>query len=275
MTREEVGNLIDSGKCLGALGTPYDAAKLSLLNLQQIVLSFVDRAGLTDETQIEAVNALTLAAILHGWWGKCDLIYPFVGGTDTAHAQNLKSSSFTITWNGTVTHDANGITGDGATGYGDTGYNPSSSGKVALNSAHLGIYRRTTGSTVNRNYCGIQLGADAFFLGVGSPLTNVNYRVNDGSFNAVTLTSLGWLAGARFDAANKHLYQGGIDTSNANASTNVVSGSCLVLARNSPAASFSDSNLAVMTVGSGITFSEYQLMASDWQTFQTALGRQV
>src|SRR6185295_17394845 len=126
------------------------------------VASFIDRAGITSAAQIAALNTLVLAAKTNGWWDKCDLIYPFVGGTAQAHAQNLKSESFTITWNGAVTHDANGITGDGATGYGDTGYVPSSSGQVTLNSAHLGIYRRNAG-TNNRVYAGASNAALAAF----------------------------------------------------------------------------------------------------------------
>lgn len=49
------------------------------------------------------------------------VFYPFVGGSASAHSFNLANSLYTITWGGTVTHNANGITGDGATGYGDTG----------------------------------------------------------------------------------------------------------------------------------------------------------
>lgn len=42
----------------------------------------------------------------------------------------------------------------------------------------------------------------------------------------------------------------------------------------SPAA-MTNANLAAFTMGDGLTVNEYLIMASDWQTFQTALGRQV
>jgi len=55
-------------------------------------------------------------------WSKFRAVYPFVGGAATAHSINLVSPTTNqITWFGTVTHNATGITGDGTTGYGSTG----------------------------------------------------------------------------------------------------------------------------------------------------------
>jgi hypothetical protein len=66
-------------------------------------------------------------------------LYPFVGGNAIAHSFNLADpATARITWGGTVTHNANGITGNGSTGYGDTGVAPGSS----LVSA--GVYSRTS-----------------------------------------------------------------------------------------------------------------------------------
>jgi len=151
--------LLEETRCLGCNSDASEAGLLtlglwqrlaSLADVDEIVDSFVSRSGISDATQIAAVTALVTSARVHGWWDLCDIIYPFVGGTAGTHAQNLKSSSFTITWNGTVTHNANGITGDGATGFGDTTYIPSSSGQMILDSTHASFYRRTTGTASNR-----------------------------------------------------------------------------------------------------------------------------
>lgn len=266
---------------IGNLNNPISllqviAQNLESVRVQQIVDSFVERSGITDQTQIDAVTQLVIDARNHCWWDLCDLIYPFVGGTAAAHAENLKSSSFTITWAGTVTHNANGVTGNGTDGYGATGYIPSSSGQMQLNSAHISLYPRTLSSTTSRYYCGsgftprtaIQHGstADTFrFYG------NDTTAVNQGPI------SVGYVMGSRFSSAERHIFNAGADRVHAQPSVAVAITEFFLLALNNTgvAASFNNANLAFLTVGSGITFTQYQTMQSDIQTFQTALGRAV
>lgn len=236
--------------------------------------SFVERAGITDPVQIVALQALFTNAVTHGWWDKCDLIYPFVGGTALAHAQNLKSSSFTITWAGTVTHNANGITGNGTTGIGDTGYNPTSSGQIALNSAHLGCYVRSIPALL-RGLIGAQVGADFLRLNSATPAGAMQVRANCGTSSAVTSVNNAFVALSRIDAANQHLFRSGVDNSFAVASLAIPNMTVVVLAFALPAAGASAANIAGATAGSGLTFAEYALMAADWQAFNTSLGRAV
>lgn len=273
--------LLDYGSGFHPYGSLFDVLELSLLDqisqLTDPVVSFVDRAGITDAGQIAAVRALYVSAVQNGWWDKCDLIYPFVGGNATAHAQNLKSSSFTIAWSGTVTHNANGITGDAATGYGNTGYIPSSSGQITLNSVHVGIYRRTE-SGIARRYYGAFIPAVACAIALQQGAAGVARLIaNDDLMDNASGTVLAFIAGVRNDSANKHVFSGAVDTSLARASTAIPSVSLYVLAHNNngPAAQFTGANLAGMTVGSGITFAQYEAMRDDWQTFNTSLGRQV
>jgi hypothetical protein len=89
-----------------------------------------------------------LAGEVSGWLAPHTLfsgyafLYPFVGGNAIAHSFNLANpGTGRITWSGTVTHDANGITGNGTTGGGDTG--------VALGGTNpylvsAGVYCRST-----------------------------------------------------------------------------------------------------------------------------------
>lgn len=239
------------------------------------VADFIARAGITEQTEIDAVQALYDAAVANGWWNKCDLIYPFVGGTAQAHAQNLKSSNFTITWNGTVTHDANGITGDGATGYGDTGYLPSSSSILTLDSAHIGIYRRSAGAN-GRRYSGAStLAGDAFSFtkGIAAFFSTATNTSSGGA--SVSSAVMGWSVGSRNDAADQHLFHNGVDNSAVSASSSVPNLSVYVLALDDDGlvSGLTNANLAGLTAGSGLSFAEYQLMAADWAAFQTALGR--
>lgn len=273
--------LLSEASCFVCLGmSQFEAMLLALWHrISQAeadpVADFISRAGITDPTQIAAVTDLYNNSVLHGWGAKCDLIYPFVGGTAQAHAQNLKSAQFTITWNGTVTHDVNGITGDGASGYGDTGYVPSSSSLLTLNSAHLGIYRRTVGTNF-RTYSGIITAGT--FIAITRGFSNFTATINAAAGGtSVTSAVLRWSVGSRIDAINNHLFHNGVDTSTASASTIVPNLLLPVLALNSSGVvgSLSNSNLAGLTAGAGLSFAEYVVMAADWQTFNTALGRQV
>ncbi len=113
---------------------------------------FITRAGITDQTQKDAINELTLAlkAIETSGgstvWDDLEFFYPFVGGNAAAHAENLIDSSLTITWAGTITHDANGIKGSGSGSYGDTGY------IVTSGSCSYGVYTRSGGTSANNEY---------------------------------------------------------------------------------------------------------------------------
>lgn len=257
--------------CLGM--SQFEAMQLSLWDSMSQsmtidpVADFIARAGITDQTQIDAVTALHAAAVDHGWWDKCDLIYPFVGGTTLSNAQNLKSAQFTITWFGDQNSN-NGAVGNGVSAYGDTGYIPSTSSLLTLDSAHLGIYRGSVGSNF-RTYSGVV--EFSFNKGFTTFLTNINSSASASSTSAV----LGWSVGSKIDAANVHLFHDGVDTSAVAASTSVPTFSLFVLALNSSgvASAFSTSNLAGLTAGAGLSFAEYQLMAADWSTFNAALGR--
>lgn len=237
------------------------------------VTSFIDRAGITDLTQIAAITELYNNAVEHGWWDRCDLIYPFVGGSANAHAQNLKSSDFTITWNGTVTHNANGITGNGSTGYGDTGYTPSASPLMQLNSAHVGIYRRTIGLGP---YCG----GGTIRMEKGPPFQGpvIDCFLNSGTGNSYNVAdALTNVILTRTDAVNVIVYIAGNAVSQARASTSLPSITQYVLSINNSGmpSGFQSANLAGLTAGSGLLAAEAHQMNADWQTFQTSLGRQV
>ena len=83
--------------------------------------AFIKAAGITDSTQQTAIKTLVNDLNGYGLWSKMKAIYPMVGGNATAHSYNLKDTTkFKITWNGGITHDSNGVLGNGTNGYADT-----------------------------------------------------------------------------------------------------------------------------------------------------------
>lgn len=278
-------------KIAGLLGIavfPNDSQYHLLVKILQAIINqpvltpvedFVIRAGIGDAAQIAALNALYAGAMLNGWWDKCDLIYPFVGGTSGTHSHNLKSDLYPIVWSGTVTHDMNGITGDGSTGYGNTGYRPAASTLLTQNSSHISAYRRTAGNTGLYAGCGVS-GASLNFGRLPAIPNAIGGAQNDDTMvDGMQTTVLGLVVGTRYDAADKHFYAGLADTTKVRASTGVPPSprTLYILAwdNNGTATTFSTANLAGLTVGSGLTLGDYFGMQADWDAFNTALGRSV
>lgn len=147
----KLNNLTGFGKAVtsgGGGGPTYDSD----------TQAFLTATGITDPTQAGALDTLVLALKSASVWTKMFAIYPFVGGSATKHKFNLKDprdldAAFRIVWNGTLTHDANGVTSDGSSGYGDTKLQPSS--VIPSNSGSAGVWiDDTTG--VNQVPLGVQ-----------------------------------------------------------------------------------------------------------------------
>lgn len=98
-----------------SFGVPYDAD----------AQAFLTAASITDPTISGAINTLVVQMKADNIWTKMKGIYPLVGGTASTHKWNLKNptdfdAAFRLTFNGGITHDANGITSNGVNGYAET-----------------------------------------------------------------------------------------------------------------------------------------------------------
>jgi hypothetical protein len=90
--------------------------------------AFFDRVttagGTLTTTEKNATNQLVLDMKSAGIWSSMKAIYPMVGASAAACAQNLKSSSFTGTFTSGWTFASTGVTGNGTSTYFDTTFNP-------------------------------------------------------------------------------------------------------------------------------------------------------
>ena len=107
--------------------------------------AFFDRVdtagGSLTSTEEDAIGKLVFDLKAAGIWTKIKAIYPMVGASAAACAQNLKSSSFTGTFNGGWTFASTGATPNGTNGYMDTGLNNSI--ELWLNSNSIAYYLDT------------------------------------------------------------------------------------------------------------------------------------
>ena len=93
-----------------------------------------------------ATNQLVLDMKSAGIWSAMRAVYPMVGASAAACAQNLKSSSFTGTFTSGWTFASTGVTPNGTSAYMSTGLSPSAT-FASINSVSIGAYLNNTLST--------------------------------------------------------------------------------------------------------------------------------
>ena len=242
--------------------------------------AFFDRVtaagGTLSATEQTAVNTLVVSMKAVGIWTAMKAIYPMVGASAAACAQNLKSSSFTGTFNGGWTFASTGVTPNGTSAYMNTQLTPSAS--LQLNSTHLSFYSRTDspslsiadfGSFGNSNYTLIELFGNNFYN-----LLNQGGTISAGSMT----TSLGHFIGSRTTSTALKSYRNGTNFGTYNLGSGQLSNAIITLAAFNNAGTiqfYSNRQYAFATIGDGLTDSEASDFYTAVQAFQTTLSRQV
>jgi hypothetical protein len=238
--------------------------------------AFITTASITDSTQQSAINQLVLDLKSYSIWSKLEAIYPYVGGNATSHSYNLKDTTqFQITWSGGVTHDSNGITGNGTNAYGNTGLVDST---VLTNYVSMGVYSRTSAQAVTVEIGAAGGGGTGNFIISNRSASGMQYFAMDGTGTYRTVTNgLGLAAMNRTSSSDVQSYKNGVEvtatkTENAHSGNNIY-----VLARktNTTIDFYSARNLAFAFIGNSLTTTEQANLYTAIQTYQTTLSRQV
>ena len=95
--------------------------------------------GTLTNTEANAVNQLTIDMKAAGIWTAMKAVYPMVGSSAAACAQNLKSSSFTGSFSSGWTFASTGVTPNGTSAYMNTGFNPNT--QLTFTNAHASLYK--------------------------------------------------------------------------------------------------------------------------------------
>ena len=101
--------------------------------------------GTLSATEQTAVNTLVVTMKADGTWTPMKAIYPMVGASAAACAQNLKSSSFTGTFTTGWTFASTGVTPNGTSAYMDTFFNINTE-QTSVNNYTHGFYSGTIGN---------------------------------------------------------------------------------------------------------------------------------
>jgi hypothetical protein len=243
--------------------------------------AFITASGITDATQQSAINQLVVDLKGYSIWSKMKALYPFVGGTASAHKFNLKDprdldAAFRIFWNGGVTHGANGVQFGGVNGWGNTYLTPSTT--LTLNNGSLSFYSRT-----NSNSLGVEMGAriagSDVSLGIygTTPLSGSINTFVDSAQLTVTDT-LGFYQITRTGGGTQKVFK----NTSSNLKTISATTSALTqpiylgcLNNNGAAAFYSNRQCAFASIGDGLTDTEAANFRTAVQAFNTALARQV
>lgn len=231
---------------------------------------------------------LTRPVLNNGLWPLMTALYPFIGGTAASHSINLITpGTYSITWSGTVTHDANGITGDGTTGYGSTGLTP---GLFTPSSGHIAVYNRTAApSATIRAFTGSYRNAPLrhFALFTNTSSNGIIATLNStGVATHVTVSDTrGLLVGSRtatgINDTQARIYRNGVGAGTLGSSTadatGISSDVIPILAEryNGNVTIFIATNLALASYGAGLTTTQIDALGAIVESYQSALGRKV
>jgi hypothetical protein len=247
--------------------------------------AFFTATGITNPTQMNAVNQLVLSLKSNSLWTKCIAIYPYVGGTATTHKFNLKNpldtnAAFRILWAGGVTHNANGVTGNGTNGYGETYIQPSS--HLILNDTHIAFWSRTNST---QNASNAEMGIADGTLNASLRICSRNgsnqsiYSINDNTVGIATsiTDSTGFWIVSRTASNLRKLYRNGSSiNSSTNASVARSTSTIPVLGQKTATNTmnhYSIKNFSFASVGTGINDADALAFYNIVNTFNTALGR--
>jgi hypothetical protein len=250
--------------------------------------AFITAAAITDATQQSAINTLVVDLKAYGIWTKMKALYPFVGGTASAHKFNLKDprdldAAFRLVFFGGGSHGTGGWTPNGTNGWAETYLKPSIS--LSLNFTHLSFYSRTNISEI-KNDMGARTSElvddDGILLVIGRSLNTSFYRVNTtGTYpNFSDTNSLGLMTISRTANNVQKGYRNatlkGTDTTTSSGlSTTSIGIATFNLQNSTKQSTFSSKQCAFASIGDGLTDTEAANLYTAVQAYQTTLSRNV
>lgn len=276
--------------------------KSALASTDRDALAFLEAAQIYNANQQRAIVNLVRSLKRVGLWSKMKAIYPFVGGTASAHKWNLKdprdaNAAFRLTFYGGWTHSSTGADPNGTSGYADTYF--VANGSLDLYNGHLSYYSRDSGGSVNstvpigvasntETWNGKEIWAirfrDTTFAGMQHSQTAFP-SASDYAVSNQTSVQGYWLQSRRTsDATTLKLFKNG--ASIANATTNptgqalnqfsVYIGALRNMTIGAPYADgYTNAQCAFATIGDGLTDSDATNLYNIVDLYQKRLGRAV
>jgi hypothetical protein len=253
----------------------------SILQIDADAAAFFARVtaagGTLSATEQSAI--LTLVGDLKddGIWTKMKAIYPMVGASAEACAQNLKSSSFTGTFTAGWTFASTGVTPNGTSAYINTNLNPDT--EFGSGYASNGSYFRTTFTAGQTNINGVA-STRRFDFGYDNGVLSAFAAIgSQNSTTAIDTDNRGFIISTRQGASLVKSFRNNVLIINSSLSfQSYPSLNYFIAARNlngTPQLFSNMGSLAFHFIGDGLNDTEASNFYNAVQAFQTTLSRQV
>jgi hypothetical protein len=241
--------------------------------------AFFDRVttagGTLSTTEKNATNQLVLDMKSAGIWSSMKAVYPMVGASAAACAQNLKSSSFTGTFTSGWTFASTGVTGNGTSAYFNTTVKNNTN--LTDRASHWSAYFRTLGNDGFHGYYSSLAGA-AFGVQPKDSTNKIATGLNDIRSTGVT-SAAGFLIGSVNNATDAKLYLNNslVKTNNTTSDLTGYSLDFYLGALNSLGTPiiYGTQQSAFLSLGDKLTDTQASNFYTAVQAFQTTLSRQV
>lgn len=238
--------------------------------------------GTLSNTEKNAVNQLVLDLKANSLWTPMKAIYPMVGASAAACAQNLVSSSFTGSFSSGWTFASTGVTGNGTSAYMDSSFNPST--QSTQNSSHVSVYLRTNsgGGSQGLFTCASNISPinDNFGIGKYNGGTEMRGYLGSALLNGAAYTSnnLGLWTATTNGSTTQTLYEDGTSRATASYTESLPNYNVYLGAGNYGTGGvllYSSFEFAFASIGNGLSGTNASDFYTAVQTFQTTLSRQV
>jgi len=233
--------------------------------------------GSLSATEKTAVNTLVLDLKANSLWTRMKAIYPMVGASAAACAQNLKSSSFTGTFTATGwTFASTGVTGNGTSAYMNTGYNPSSDADTTVNNFHHSVYinNGVVGNCIQG--CYNSTGGETDIL---PSYGNLMYAMINNGVGVTNTTRVGHFIGSRYQTNSIQYYISStqvLSTAHTPAASKNNLNYYIGLLNDNGTPTFGNaSRIGLSSLGLGLSPTQASNFYTAVQAFQTTLSRQV
>ena len=256
----------------------YSGVNLIWSSVDPDAQAFITAASITDPTQQSAINQLVTDLKGYGVWTKMKALYPFVGGTASSHKFNLKDprdldAAFRLVFFGGVTHNSNGVTGNGTNGYFNTFVNPSIN--LQLNNTSVWAYSRTQLARDSDILLATVDGStNAILLNPRNATNNSGSRLHSSNIvNTSSTDSTGLFGLSRTTSANYNVFIRNVKTLASQVSTSLQNNNIQGFYVNGGL--YSQRNIAFSAIGDGLTDTEAANFYTAVQTFQVTIGRSI
>jgi len=256
----------------------------SILQVDADWLAYYNRViaagGSLTTTEQNATKTLVADLKAYGIWSAMKAIYPMVGASAAACAQNLKSSSFTGTFTSGWTFASTGVTPNGTSAYMSTGFSINTEQTSANNYTH-GFYSGSIGgASATKCSMGALTGSSESDILIRWAGNNFYANICEQTYNNAISNSdtHGFYVANRNTTNRTQSWKNGVKIVDiANTPTSKTTDSIIIGARNTggTAGNFDDKRCQFAFMGDSLSDANQSNLYTAVQAFQTTLSRNV